>query len=158
MSEKRDRRSEFTSVTLHWKKNKDEKDEKCLFVFTSPSPWFHVVIKQNNNNNNNKKKKKINKFPPLVFWSLAFSLFPSLSLLIFVLFLYIPFLCIYLFLLSSISDLSVAYLSGIFTRSLLGFSVGIVAFVCSVTPSLSLFLSSFLPFSLQVKQRIKKKI
>ena len=121
----------------HYRKDK-ERGGKCLFVFTSPWPWFYDFIEI--------------IFSPC-FWSLAFSLsLYSLSLP--------PSI-----LLSSISNLSVAYLSGIFTRSLLGFSVGIISSVCSVTflpsppppptPPPPLFIWIF--YYSQVKQLKRKK-
>ena len=125
----------------HYRKDK-ERGGKCLFVFTSPWPWFYDFIEI--------------IFSPC-FWSLAFSLsLYSLSLP--------PSI-----LLSSISNLSVAYLSGIFTRSLLGFSVGIISSVCSVTflPSppllplpllLSLFEFFIIPRSNSWKERKKTPI
>jgi len=126
---------------------KKNKDEKCLFVFTSPSPWFHVVIKQNNNNNNNKKKKKINKFPPLVFWSLAFSLFPSLSLLIFC-FVFIYSLSLYL---SLSVEFHIWLICCVFVWNIYPLVTGVfcwdrrVCLQCNfLSFSLSFFLSSFL--------------
>ena len=148
MSEKRDRRSEFTSVTLHWKKNKDEKDEKCLFVFTSPSPWFHVVIKQNNNNNNNKKKKKINKFPPLVFWTLAFSVSFSFSFTFDFFFVFIYSLSLYL---SLSVEFHIWLICCVFVWNIYPLVIGVFCWdrrVClqcnSLSFSLPFFLSSFL--------------
>ena len=123
INRKRNGRSELTSVTLQKRQRKRWKVLVRIYLAIAMILWFYW--RKITNEEEEEEEEKQHNFPtpspPPCFWSLAgfffLSFFLSLSLSPWIYSLSLSTLHSFP---SSISDLSVAYLSGIFTRSLLG--------------------------------------
>jgi len=152
INRKRNGRSELTSVTLQKRQRKRWKVLVRIYLAIAMILWFYW--RKITNEEEEEEEEKQHNFPtpspPPCFWSLAgfffLSFFLSLSLSPWIYSLSLSTLHSFP---SSISDLSVAYLSGIFTRSLLGVFCWDhrVCLQCNFSLFLpSFFLSFFLSF------------